>query len=112
MVTLTKQGTLAAKRRALAYLTEPSIVDKIFAEYPERYGQRPGGYTSVKMLSQLRKGDRAQMALIAMVDGPKYLPNGTMADGSGAPNPHVSPQPSHPYENLDDAPAPGSRVVM
>ena len=113
MVTLSKKGTLAAKRAALAYITEPSVVDKIFSEFPSRYAERNGGYTAVKQLSQLRKGDRAQMALIVMVDGPLYRPFGDMEN-----NPEVEEQqqtenqPQHAYQNLDQTPESGSRVVM
>ena len=115
MVTLSKKGTLAAKRAALAYITEPDIVDKIFREFPTRYAERSGGYTSVKQLSQLRKGDRAQMALIAMVDGPLYGRLGVrrvsrpddMQEESEQQHPE---SPSQVYQNLDEQPT--ERVMM
>lgn len=115
MVTLSKKGTLAAKRAALAYITEPEIVDKIFREFPTRYAERSGGYTSVKQLSQLRKGDRAQMALIAMVDGPLYGRLGVrrvsrpddMQEESEQQHPE---SPSQVYQNLDEQPT--ERVMM
>ena len=115
MVTLSKKGTLAAKRAALAYITEPDIVDKIFREFPTRYAERSGGYTSVKQLSQLRKGDRAQMALIAMVDGPLYGRLGvrrvSRPDDIQEESEQQHPEsPAQVYQNLDEQPT--ERVMM
>ncbi|MPN50440.1 50S ribosomal protein L17 [bioreactor metagenome] len=66
LITLGKQGDLAARRSALAYLTEEDVVTKLFAEIAPKYADRQGGYTRVIRLG-LRRGDAAQMALVELV---------------------------------------------
>lgn len=67
MITLGKEGSLASRRRALAFIFDDKVVDKVFAEYAVRYKSRPGGYTRVLKLG-MRQGDRASMGLIEMVE--------------------------------------------
>ncbi len=67
MITLGKEGGLASRRRALAFIFDEKVVDKVFGEYASRYKSRPGGYTRVLKLG-MREGDRAPMALIEMVE--------------------------------------------
>lgn len=67
MITLGKEGSLASRRRALAFIFDEKVVDKVFKEYAERYKSRPGGYTRVLKLGP-RVGDNAPMALIEMVE--------------------------------------------
>jgi large subunit ribosomal protein L17 len=67
MITLGKEGSLASRRRALAFIFDEKVVDKVFAEYASRYKSRPGGYTRVLKLG-MRQGDRAPMGLIEMVE--------------------------------------------
>lgn len=66
MITLAKDGSLAARRRALAYIHDKQLVHALFAEVPERYGNRNGGYTRV-VRTLRRRGDNAQMAIIELV---------------------------------------------
>ena len=67
MVTLGKEGSLASRRRALAFVTDKKIVDKIFGELAPRYAQRPGGYTRLVKLGR-RVGDGAPLAQIEMLE--------------------------------------------
>ncbi len=67
MITLGKEGSLASRRRALAFIFDEKVVEKVFTEYAPKYKSRPGGYTRVLKLGS-REGDRAPMALIEMVE--------------------------------------------
>jgi large subunit ribosomal protein L17 len=67
MVTLGKEGSLASRRRALAFFTDKKLVDKIFSEFAPRYMERPGGYTRIVKLGR-RVGDGARLAQIEMVE--------------------------------------------
>ncbi|MCS6782882.1 MAG: 50S ribosomal protein L17 [Gloeomargarita sp. SKYBB_i_bin120] len=66
MITLAKDGSLAARRRALGYIYDKQLVHALFAEAPERYGNRPGGYTRI-IRTIPRRGDNAEMAIIELV---------------------------------------------
>jgi large subunit ribosomal protein L17 len=67
MITLGKAGSLASRRRALAFVTDKKLVDKIFSELAPRYAERPGGYTRIVKLGR-RVGDGARLAQIQMVE--------------------------------------------
>ncbi|MEM1425132.1 MAG: 50S ribosomal protein L17, partial [Cyanobacteria bacterium P01_H01_bin.130] len=47
MITLAKEGSLAARRRAMGYMYDKQLVHALFAEAPARYGDRNGGYTRI-----------------------------------------------------------------
>ena len=66
VITLGKEGSLASRRRALAFVTDKKIVDKIFGELAPRYAERPGGYTRIVKLGR-RVGDGARLAQVEMV---------------------------------------------
>ncbi len=65
MITLAKDGSLAARRRALGYIYDKNLVHKVFASAPERYGDRNGGYTRI-LRTVPRRGDNAEMAIIEL----------------------------------------------
>lgn len=67
MITLGKTNTLATKRRALAFLKKESVVAKLFSVIAPLYNERNGGYTRVLKIGP-RRGDGAEMAIIALVD--------------------------------------------
>lgn len=66
MITLGKQGDLSAKRMALAFLTDESVVKKLFDTVGPRYAQRQGGYTRVYKTGT-RRGDAAPMVIIQLI---------------------------------------------
>jgi len=66
MISLGKQGSLHARRQALAYLLDESVVKKLFDEVAPRYKERPGGYTRI-LKTGYRRGDSAPMAMIELV---------------------------------------------
>ena len=67
MVTLGKNGSLHARRTALAVLRQKNMVKKLFDEIAPRSTTRNGGYTRIIRLGQ-RKSDSASMAFIEWVD--------------------------------------------
>jgi len=68
MITLGKQGTLASRRRALAFVRSKQVTAKLFDELAKRYSKRPGGYTRQFKVGP-RHGDNAEISIIQLVDG-------------------------------------------
>ncbi len=66
MVTLGKRGDLHARRQAMAYLLDETVVKKLFDEVAPRYGERSGGYTRV-LKTGYRFGDSAPLAILELV---------------------------------------------
>ncbi len=66
IITLGKKGGLTDRRTAMAFLTNKSVVNKVFGELTEQYRTREGGYTRV-MKTGSRIGDAAEMAIIELV---------------------------------------------
>ncbi|MGD1905055.1 MAG: 50S ribosomal protein L17 [Leptolyngbyaceae cyanobacterium] len=65
IITLAKDGSLAARRRAMGYLYDKQLVHALFDQAGERYGDRKGGYTRI-LRTVSRRGDNAQMAIIEL----------------------------------------------
>ena len=66
MITLGKDGSLASRREALAFITEKKVVEKLFTEIAPGYADRNGGYTRLLRLGS-RLGDNAPMVQIELV---------------------------------------------
>jgi large subunit ribosomal protein L17 len=66
MITLAKDGSLASRRAALAFVTDKKVIDKLFAEIAPSYADRKGGYTRLLKLGP-RPGDSAPMVQIELV---------------------------------------------
>ena len=66
LVTISKRGTLHARRQVLEDIRDRAVVAKLFDTLSARYDQRPGGYTRIIKLGP-RRGDNAEMALIELV---------------------------------------------
>ena len=67
MITLGRDGSQAARRRAFAFLQHKAIVHKLFEEIGPRFAERPGGYLRI-VKDGPRQGDGAMMAVVEMVD--------------------------------------------
>ncbi len=68
MITYGKDGSLVARRKALAFLhNDNTVVKKIFNELAPRYAERKGGYTRIIKLKE-RIGDDALMVRLELVD--------------------------------------------
>ena len=66
MITLGKQGDLAARRQAMSYLMDEDVVKKLFDEIAPKYAERQGGYSRI-MKTGYRRGDAAQLVLVELV---------------------------------------------
>lgn len=66
MITLAKRGDLHARRQALAFITDETVVTTLFEEIAPKYQDRTGGYTRIYKLGP-RRGDAAPMALIELI---------------------------------------------
>ncbi len=70
MVTLAKQGTVAARRRAASILRQEDAVNLLFAKVAPAFAGRASGYTRLLHLGR-RGSDSSEMALVEWVD---YVP--------------------------------------
>ncbi len=66
IISLGKQGTLHARRRAFALLRDEGIVKKLFDQIAPKLKDREGGYTRVYKLGW-RQGDAAPLSLVELV---------------------------------------------
>ncbi|HIX19007.1 MAG TPA: 50S ribosomal protein L17 [Candidatus Akkermansia intestinigallinarum] len=94
LITLGKNGSLHARRQALATLPQPKVVAKLFSVVAEAVKDRQGGYTRIVKLGQ-RKTDSAPMALIEIIDLPQLsapvVPATTTGTGSTAEEAPAAP---------------------
>jgi large subunit ribosomal protein L17 len=67
LVTLGRDGSLAARRRAFSRLGKKQAVHKLFTVIGPRFQERPGGYTRV-VKAERREGDGAEMAFIEFIE--------------------------------------------
>lgn len=68
MITYGKDGSLVARRKALASLhNDKDTVNKVFTELAPKYANRNGGYTRLIKLNE-RRGDDAMQIRLELVD--------------------------------------------
>ncbi len=70
MISLGKDGSLPARRRALSFLRSKTVVSKLFSDVASRFRDRPGGYTRI-IRTRRRVGDAAEMVAIELVARPE-----------------------------------------
>ncbi len=66
MITLGKDGSLHARRRAAAYIRANDVVSKLFKDLAGRFSERKGGYTRL-IKTRRRIGDAAPMVVLELV---------------------------------------------
>ena len=66
MITLGKRGDRHARRQAMAYIYDESVVTKLFEEIAPKYADRQGGYTRILKLGP-RQGDNAEVVFLELV---------------------------------------------
>lgn len=69
LITLSKEDSVARRRKAFAKLRDREMVSKLFNELGPRYKERPGGYLRI-IKCGYRVGDAAPMAYVELVDRP------------------------------------------
>jgi len=80
MINLGKEGSLGARRSALAWLPEPVIVEKVFSDLAARWPDRGSGYVRITHLGR-RVGDSAPQMLLELVPAPEK-PTAEKADAA------------------------------
>jgi large subunit ribosomal protein L17 len=68
VITLGKEGSLHARRRALGIVQDKAVVRKLFDTIAPRFKDRAGGYTRIIKVGW-RRGDAAPVSLIELVGG-------------------------------------------
>ncbi|MEY4389053.1 MAG: hypothetical protein RLZZ432_772 [Chloroflexota bacterium] len=67
LITLAKQGDLAARRAVVATLpNEPLVVEKLFGEIVPKYATRNSGYCRITKIG-VRQGDSAPLVQLELV---------------------------------------------
>ncbi len=84
MITLGKEGTLPARRRALGFLRSKAVVSKLFSDVAARFKDRSGGYTRI-VKTRRRIGDAAEMVAIELVSRPEPTAKKTSAPPTHQP---------------------------
>jgi large subunit ribosomal protein L17 len=65
MITLGKDGSLAARRRALSFIQSRNAVKRLFDDIAPRFKERAGGYTRIIKIG-IRHGDAAPLSVIQL----------------------------------------------
>ncbi len=86
MITLGKEGTLPARRRALAFIRSKAVVSKLFSDVATRFKDRPGGYTRI-IKTRRRIGDAAEMVAIELVSRQELATKNKTKAGAAPPAP-------------------------
>jgi len=80
MITLAKRGDLHARRQALSFIQDESVVSSLFAQLGPRFSSRIVGYTRI-VPTRNRPGDAAPMAVIELVEREKTEGGDTKSKG-------------------------------
>jgi large subunit ribosomal protein L17 len=68
LLTKGKDDTTHSRRTVFSYLQNKESVKALFGEVAGKIADRPGGYTRIIKLGDVRVGDNAEMCLIELVD--------------------------------------------
>jgi large subunit ribosomal protein L17 len=70
MITLAKRGDLHARRQALSYMQDKSVVHRLFGDGKDRFKERQSGYLRI-IKKGVRKGDGAHISIIQLISSEK-----------------------------------------
>jgi large subunit ribosomal protein L17 len=68
LLTKAKDDTTHSRRTVFSYLQNKESIKTLFGEIASKIADRPGGYTRIIKLGDVRVGDNAEMCLIELVD--------------------------------------------
>lgn len=68
LLTKAKDDTTHSRRTVFSYLQNKESVKTLFGEVASKISDRPGGYTRIIKMGDVRQGDNAEMCLIELVD--------------------------------------------
>ncbi|MFM7429570.1 MAG: 50S ribosomal protein L17 [Flammeovirgaceae bacterium] len=68
LLTKSKDNTTHSRRTVFAYLQNKESIKALFGEVAGRIANRPGGYTRIIKLGEVRLGDAADMCMMELVD--------------------------------------------
>src|SRR6266480_655367 len=103
MVTLGKNGSIHARRRALAVLRQKSVVKQLFDDIAQRSAERNGGYTRIVKLGA-RKSDSARMAFIEWVDAEHIAEEKPKKEKAKRKEPEAKLQQAEPEQAAQEEP--------
>ena len=68
LLTKAKNDTTHSRRTVFSYLQNKESVKELFGSVASKISDRPGGYTRIIKLADVRLGDNSEMCLIELVD--------------------------------------------
>lgn len=68
LLTKAKSDTTHSRRTVFSYLQNKESVKELFGSVASKIADRPGGYTRIIKMGDVRPGDNADMCLIELVD--------------------------------------------
>lgn len=68
LITKAKTDSSHSRRIAFSYLQNKDSIKALFGEVATRTAERPGGYTRIIKLGDVRLGDAAEMCMMELVD--------------------------------------------
>ena len=66
MISLAKEGSLNSRKRAISFIYEEEVVDKLFDNLGKRYSDRTGGFVRIAKMGP-RLGDGAPQAMLELI---------------------------------------------
>ena len=68
LLTKAKSDTTHSRRTVFSYLQNKESVKELFSTVASKIAERPGGYTRIIKMGDVRLGDNSEMCLIELVD--------------------------------------------
>ena len=79
LITRSKEDNTSNRRLVFSYLQNKYAVTELFREVSTNVAERPGGYTRIIRMPNMRAGDAADMCMMELVDYNDIYTNGKKA---------------------------------